>query len=142
MFIVFLNFFFHLTLVYLHKYNDAEDLKLAFYDPKKLDTKPSFPFRATTFTLDPSKVRTVQCSTVQCSTVCIGVIIMPFYLPTVIFEFLIIIFVISYCVKNYSTILFYFIYSFIHFYFYSSQLLNLNFFGHKLVNFSMDNIVM
>ena len=55
--------------MYLHKYNDAEDLKLAFYDPKKLDTKPSFPFRATTFTLDPSKVRAVKCSTVHYSAV-------------------------------------------------------------------------
>ena len=53
-----------MKLVYFHKYNDAEDLKLAFYDPKKLDTKPSFPFRATTFTLDPSKVRTVKYSTI------------------------------------------------------------------------------
>jgi hypothetical protein len=30
--------------------------KFAFYDPKKLEKKASFPFRATTFVLDPSKV--------------------------------------------------------------------------------------
>jgi nucleoside-diphosphate-sugar epimerase len=30
--------------------------KFAFYDPKKLNIKPSFPFRASTFVLDPSKV--------------------------------------------------------------------------------------
>ncbi len=31
--------------------------KFAFYDPKKLATKPSFPFRPTSFVLDPTKVR-------------------------------------------------------------------------------------
>ena len=31
--------------------------KITYYDPKKLDNKPTFPFRATTFTLDPTKVR-------------------------------------------------------------------------------------
>jgi len=32
--------------------------KYAFYDPKKLETKPSFPFRPTTFVLDPTKAKT------------------------------------------------------------------------------------
>ena len=32
------------------------EVKFTYYNPKKLDMKPSFPFRATTFVLDPTKV--------------------------------------------------------------------------------------
>jgi nucleoside-diphosphate-sugar epimerase len=36
----------------------GKSVKFAHYDPKKLETKPSFPFRATTFIVDPAKAKT------------------------------------------------------------------------------------
>jgi nucleoside-diphosphate-sugar epimerase len=36
----------------------GKSVKFAHYDPKKLETKPSFPFRATTFIVDPTKAKT------------------------------------------------------------------------------------
>ena len=35
----------------------GKKIKYVSYDPKKLETKPSFPFRPSTFTLDPSKAK-------------------------------------------------------------------------------------
>ena len=43
----------------------APNAKIVYYDPKKLDMKPTFPFRASTFVLDPTKVRTYLLSKSQ-----------------------------------------------------------------------------
>jgi nucleoside-diphosphate-sugar epimerase len=37
----------------------GKKMKYVSYDPKKLETKPSFPYRPSTFTLDPSKAKSV-----------------------------------------------------------------------------------
>jgi hypothetical protein len=44
--------------------------KFAFYDPKKLATKPSFPFRPTSFVLDPTKVRRLVALSYPCTAKC------------------------------------------------------------------------